>query len=55
MIELLWSNLGDKIQIISSPYPAKNNNTQRIYVEVDLENKNYKKFLIDHISNREDV
>ena len=23
MIELLWSNLGDKIQIISSPYPAK--------------------------------
>lgn len=45
MIELLWSNLGDKIQIISSPYPAKNNNTQRIYVEVDLENKIFRRYL----------
>ena len=55
MMDLLKNNLGDKIKIISSSYPSANGVTQRIYMEIDLENKNYKKCPIDNISNREDV
>ena len=43
MIRLLQQKLEDKIKIISSPYLSKNNNMQRIYVEIDLENRNYRK------------
>ena len=43
IINLLQQKLEDKIKIISSPYVSKNNNTQRIYIEIDLENRNYRK------------
>ena len=43
MINILRKGLNDKIKIISSPYVSKNNNTQRIYIEIDLENRNYRK------------
>lgn len=43
MINLLQRELQDKIQIISSPYMSKNNETQRIYMEIDLQNQNYRK------------
>jgi hypothetical protein len=55
MIELLKSSLGEKVKIVSQPYPSVNGVTQRIYLEIDLENKNYKKCPIDHISTREDI
>ena len=45
IIDLLQRELKDKIKIISSPYVSKNNNTQRIYIEIDLENRNYRKHL----------
>ena len=35
--------LKEKVKIISSPYPSKNNPTQRVYLEIDLDNKNYRK------------
>jgi hypothetical protein len=44
ILELLQRELKDKIKIISSVYQSKNNNTQRIYIEIDLENKNYRKY-----------
>lgn len=43
MIEILKNTLQDKIKIISPPYSSRNNDTQRIYVEIDLENRNYRK------------
>lgn len=43
MLEILKSSLSDKIKIISSPYLSEGNDTQRIYVEIDLENTNYRK------------
>ena len=43
IINLLQQKLEDKIKIISSAYQSKNNNTQRIYIEIDLENRNYRK------------
>ena len=43
IINLLQQKLEDKIKIISSPYPSKNNSTQRVYLEIDLDNKNYRK------------
>ena len=43
IINLLQQKLEDKIKIISSAYQSKNNNTQRIYIEIDLENRNYLK------------
>ena len=43
IINLLQQKLEDKIKIISSPYPSKNNSTQRVYLEIDLENRNYRK------------
>ena len=43
MIEILQSALENKIKIISPPYSSRNNNTQRIYIEIDLENRNYRK------------
>ena len=42
MIDLLKRELKEKIKIVSAPYVSKNN-TQRIYIELDLENKNYRK------------
>ena len=42
MIELLKSSLGEKVKIVSQPYPSVNGVTQRIYMEIDLENKNYR-------------
>lgn len=42
ILELLQRELKDKIKIISSAYQSKNNNTQRIYIEIDLENRNYR-------------
>ena len=46
MIELLRSNLGDKIKIISSAYPSVNGVTQRIYVEIDSVISNTLNFLL---------
>ena len=43
IINLLQQKLEDKIKIISSPYPSKNNSTQRVYLEIDLDDKNYRK------------
>ena len=43
ILKLLQRELKDKIKIISSAYQSKNNNTQRIYIEIDLENRNYRK------------
>lgn len=43
ILKLLQRELEDKIKIISSAYQSKNNNTQRIYIEIDLENRNYRK------------
>ena len=43
MINILQKELQDKIKIISSAYQSKNNSTQRIYLEIDLENRNYRK------------
>lgn len=43
MIEILKTSLGDKIKIISSPYSNRNNNSERVYIEVDLQNANYRK------------
>ena len=43
MIEILKSTLGDKIKIVSLPYRNRNNDSERIYIEVDLENKDYRK------------
>ena len=44
IIDLLQREIKDKIKIISSVYQSKNNNTQRIYIEIDLVNKNYRKY-----------
>ena len=46
MIDILQKELQDKIKIISSPYMSKNNSTQRVYMEIDLENKNYRKISV---------
>ena len=46
MIDILQKELQDKIKIISSPYMFKNNSTQRVYMEIDLENKNYRKISV---------
>ena len=35
-IDILQNALGERIKIISPPYPSKGNKTQRIYLEVDL-------------------
>ena len=35
-IDILQNALGDRIKIISSPYPSKGNPTQRIYIEADI-------------------
>ena len=43
MIDLIKKELKEKVKIISSPYPSKNNPTQRVYLEIDLDNKNYRK------------
>ena len=43
MIDLIKKELKEKVKIISSPYPSKNNSTQRVYLEIDLDNKNYRK------------
>lgn len=43
MVEILKGTLGDKIKIISSPYRNRNNDSERIYIEVDLEDKDYRK------------
>ena len=43
MIDLIKKELKEKVKIISSAYQSKNNNTQRIYIEIDLENRNYRK------------
>ena len=43
MIEILKTSLDDKIKIISSPYNNRNNDSERIYLEVDLKNTNYRK------------
>ena len=43
MIDLIKKELKEKVKIISSPYPSKNNPMQRVYLEIDLDNKNYRK------------
>ena len=43
VLNLLHQELKDKIKIVSAPYPSSNNKTQRIYIEVDLQNRNYRK------------
>ena len=43
MIEILKKSLCDKIKIISSPYRSEGNDTERIYIEIDLKNINYRK------------
>ena len=42
ILKLLQRELKEKIKIVSAPYVSKNN-TQRIYIEIDLENRNYRK------------
>ena len=49
MIEVLKSNLGEKVKIISAPYSSASDLTQRIYIEIDLQNQNYRKYPIDKI------
>ena len=49
MIEVLKSNLGEKVKIISAPYLSASDRTQRIYIEIDLQNQNYRKYPIDKI------
>ena len=49
MIEVLKSNLGEKVKIISAPYSSASGLTQRIYIEIDLQNQNYRKYPIDKI------
>jgi hypothetical protein len=44
MLQILRKGLNDKIKVVSSHYLSKNNNTQRIYVEIDLENRDYRKY-----------
>ena len=39
IIEILKSALDDKIKIISSPYRNRGNEQERIYIEVDLQDK----------------
>ena len=53
MIDRLQNNLENKIKIISTPYRSANSVTQRVYVEIDLENKNYRKQAIDKIPSTE--
>lgn len=43
IINLLKRELKGRIKMISSPYLSKNNKTQRIYIEIDLQNQNYRK------------
>lgn len=43
MIEILKTSLDDKIKIISSPYRNRGNEQERIYIEIDLKNIDYKK------------
>ena len=45
MMELLKTNLGKKIKIISSAYPSENGVTQRVYIEIDFEDTNYRKII----------
>ena len=49
MIEVLKSNLGEKLKIISSLYLSASDRTQRIYIEIDLQNQNYRRYPIDKI------
>ena len=49
MIEVLKSNLGEKVKIISASYSSASGLTQRIYIEIDLQNQNYRKYPIDKI------
>ena len=49
MMEFLRHNLGDKIKIISAPYSSASGLMQRIYIEIDLQNQNYRKYPIDKI------
>ena len=49
MIEVLKSNLGEKVKIISAPYLSASDRTQRIYIEIDLQNQNYRRYPIDKI------
>lgn len=36
MIGILQNALGERIKIISPPYPSKGNSSKRIYIEVDF-------------------
>ena len=49
MIEVLKSNLGEKVKIISAPYLSASDRTQRIYIEIDLQNQNYRRYPIEKI------
>ena len=49
MLEVLKSNLGEKVKIISAPYLSASDRTQRIYIEIDLQNRNYRRYPIDKI------
>ena len=51
VLNLLHQELKDKIKIVSAPYPSSNNKTQRIYIEVDLQNRNYRKVNTDYMSS----
>lgn len=43
IIEILKGTLGDKIKIVSSPYRNRGNEQERIYIEIDLKNTDYRK------------
>ena len=49
MIEVLKSNLGEKVKILSAPYLSASDRTQRIYIEIDLQNQKYRRYPIDKI------
>ena len=40
-MDMLIDGFGDKIKIISRPYPSSSNDTQRIYIEVELKKDLY--------------
>ena len=54
VLNMLHKELKDKIKIVSAPYPSPNGKTQRIYIEVDLQNRNYRKNATDYISSCDD-
>ena len=54
-MDMLIDGFGDKIKIISRPYPSSSNDTQRIYIEVELKKDYQRKYPIDKIPTRAEL